>query len=129
MLIQYVLIAGVALVLVSFLRNRNAMRFQAGKKILLGLSVVACLVFIARPGLLSTVAGWLGVGRGTDLLLYALIIAFAFVAINTYLKFKDYEQRLAVVARKLAISEARLEMLAGGSGPGAASAPSTEDVR
>lgn len=128
MLIQYVLIAGVALVLVSFLRNRNAMRFQAGKKILLGLSVIACLVFIARPGLLSTVAGWLGVGRGADLLLYALIIAFAFVAINTYLKFKDYEQRLAVVVRKLAISEARLEMLAGGPGP-EASAPRSGDAR
>ena len=127
MLIKYVLIAGVALVLVSFLRNRNAMRFQAGKKILLGLFVVACLVFIARPGLLSTVAGWLGVGRGADLLLYALIIAFAFVAINTYLKFKDYEQRLAVVARKLAISEARLELLAGGSGE--APGPRTEDAR
>jgi len=117
MLIQYVLIAGVALVLVSFLRHRNAMRFQAGKKILLGVFVVACLVSIARPGLLSTVAGWLGVGRGADLLLYALIVAFSFVAINTYLKFKDYEERLNVVARRLAISEARLEATAGRAAP------------
>lgn len=109
MLIKFVLSAGVVLILVSFLRNRNAMRFQAGKKILLGLFVIACIVSIARPDLLSVVAGWLGVGRGADLLLYVLIIAFAFVAINTYLKFKDYEERLAVVARRLAISEARLE--------------------
>lgn len=113
MLIKFVLIAGVALVLVSFLKNRNAMRFQAGKKILLGAFVVACLVSIARPDLLTQVAGWLGVGRGADLLLYVLIIAFAFVAINTYLKFKDYEERLAVVARRLAISEARLEAATG----------------
>ena len=123
MLIQYVLIAGVALVLVSFLRNRNAMRFQAGKKILLGVFVVACLVSIARPGLLSTVAGWLGVGRGADLLLYALIVAFSFVAINTYLKFKDYEERLNVVARRLAISEARLEATVGRGGSTDLTAP------
>lgn len=109
MLIQLVLVAGVALVLVSFLRNRNATRFQAGKKILLGVFVIACLVSIAQPDLLSVVAGWLGVGRGADLLLYVLIIAFSFVAINTYLKFKDYDERLAVVARRLAISEARLD--------------------
>jgi len=109
MLIKLVLVAGVALVLVSFLRNRNAMRFQAGKKILIGLFVVACLLSIARPDLLSVVASWLGVGRGADLLLYVLIISFAFVAINTYLKFKDYEERLVVVARRLAISEARFE--------------------
>ena len=113
MLIKFLLVGGVALVLVSFLRNRNAMRFQAGKKILLGLFVVACLVSIARPDLLSVVAGWVGVGRGADLLLYVLIIAFAFVAINTYLKFKDYEERLAVVARQLAISQARLDVALG----------------
>ena len=109
MLIKYVLIGGVALVLVSFLRNRNAMRFQAGKKLLLAAFVVACTVSIARPDVLTRVAGWLGVGRGADLLLYVLIIAFSFVAINTYLKFKDYDERLALVARRLAISEAMLE--------------------
>ena len=127
MLIKLVLSAGVALVLVSFLRNRNAMRFQAGKKILLALFVIACLVSIARPDLLSTVAGWLGVGRGADLLLYVLIIAFAFVSINTYLKFKDYEERLAVVARRLAISEARLEAVTG-RGLGSVPPRSAEDL-
>jgi len=125
MLIQLVLVAGVALVLVSFLRNRNAARFQAGKKILLGVFVIACLVSIAQPDVLSVVAGWLGVGRGADLLLYVLIIAFSFVAINTYLKFKDYDERLAVVARKLAISEARLdaELARHGASGSPASAP------
>lgn len=109
MIIQFVLVAGVGLILVSFLRNRNAMRFQAGKKILLGLFLLACLVSIVRPDLLSVVARWLGVGRGADLLLYVLIVSFAYVTINVYLKFKDYEERLTLVARRLAISEARLE--------------------
>jgi hypothetical protein len=121
MLIKIVLIAGIVLVLVSFLRNRNAVRFQAGKKILLGLFVVACLCSIARPTLLSTVAGWLGVGRGADLLLYVLIIAFSFVAINTYLKFKDYEARMAVVARRQAIIEARLDAVGDALSEGPAS--------
>ncbi|NHC16430.1 DUF2304 domain-containing protein [Motilibacter deserti] len=114
MLIQYLLVAGVVIVLVSFLRNRNALRFQAGKKILFAVFLVACVVSIVRPSLLSTVADWVGVGRGADLLLYALIVAFAFVSINTYLKFKDYDERLTRLARQLAISEARLRVARGG---------------
>ena len=112
MLIQYLLVASVAVVMASFLRNRNAIRFQAGKKILLILFVVACLISIARPATLSTVAQWLGVGRGADLLLYTLVVAFAFVAINTYLKFKDYEAKISILARRLAIIEARFSSAA-----------------
>jgi len=128
MLIQYVLVAGVALIVVSFLRHRNAMRFQAGKKILLCAFIVACLVSIVRPQLLTTVAGWLGVGRGADLLLYALIVAFSFVTINIYLKFKDYEEQVTLIARRLAISEARLEAATRPGGSADAAEPLAGDV-
>lgn len=105
-IIQFLLVAGMALVVLSFLRNRNAARIQAGKKLIFALFVVACIVSVALPEMLTRVANAVGVGRGADLLLYAVVVAFAFVSLNTYLKFKDFEARVTVLARKLAIAEA-----------------------
>ena len=53
------------------------------------------------------VAHWLGVDRGTDLMLYALIIAFCFSTLNTYLRFKDLELRYARLARAIALEGAQ----------------------
>lgn len=109
MLIQVLLVTAIAVVVVSFLRNRNAMRFQAGKKLLFGLFVVGCLVAVVNPDGLTSVAHLVGVGRGADLILYGLVIAFVFVSLNTYLKFRDYEARLTRLARRLAIAESRAQ--------------------
>lgn len=106
MLIQFLLIAGILVVLLSFLRNRNALHFRAGKKLLFVLFVLASTVSVLRPDALTSVAGLVGVGRGADLLLYALIVAFAFVVINVYLKFRDNEDRMTLLARRIALLEA-----------------------
>ena len=106
MIIQLLLVLGIVVLIVSFLRNRNTMRFQAGKKVLFGAFVVLCILSVIQPELLSAIANAIGVGRGADLLLYLLVVAFAFVALNTYLKFKDMEERLTLLARRVAITEA-----------------------
>lgn len=105
-IIQLLLILGIVGVVASFLRNRNAARFQAGKKLLLAVFAVACIVSVMWPQLLTAVARAVGVGRGADLVLYALVVAFAFVSLNTYLKFKDMEARLTQLARAIAIEQA-----------------------
>jgi hypothetical protein len=106
LIVQLLLIAGLSTVVLSFLRNRNTARIQAGKKLLFGLFVIACIASVANPEMLTSVANAVGVGRGADLVLYGLVVAFAFVSLNTYLKFKDMEARVTVLARQLAISQA-----------------------
>lgn len=109
MVIQILLVVGLSALVALFLRNRNAMRFRAGKKLLalsFGLAAVLSVVF---PGILTWLAEAVGVGRGTDLLLYALVVAFFFVAMNTYLKFRDLEARNTRLARSIAILEAGLD--------------------
>ena len=61
----------------------------------------------AHPGLLaSTAAGYaLGVGRGTDLVLYLMVIAMGFLTLNTYLRFRSLEKKLTDLARTVAITE------------------------
>lgn len=107
MIIKLLLLVGLVVIGLSFLRNRNTMRFQAGKKIALAGFALLCLVSVANPEITNSLADLVGVGRGADLLLYVTVLGFLFVAVNTYLKFKDYDARLTRLARSLAIEQAR----------------------
>ncbi len=100
------MLLGLAAVLVSFLRNRNAVRFQAGKKVVLGGFALLCVVSVARPGVTDRLARAVGVGRGADLLLYLTVLGFLFVSLNSYLKFKDQDARFVLLVRQMAIEQA-----------------------
>lgn len=104
-IIKAILIFIVLALLIFFLENRNATRLKAGGKALFLLFIIGAIISIADPNLLNDIARPLGVGRGADLLLYALVLAFCFVTVNTYLKFKDYEQKIAKLTRELAIKK------------------------
>lgn len=108
MIIQPILVAALLVVFIWFLRNRNQARIRAGKKLAFALLVLAGVFAVVYPDALNTLANWLGVGRGADLLFYTLTVAFVFVTLNVYLKFKDHDERLAEIARHVAIEEAKL---------------------
>lgn len=60
---------------------------------------------IAFPSLTTTAARIVGVGRGADLLLYLLFVAFlAFVA-TAGRRYRELERQLTVLTRRLAIDE------------------------
>jgi hypothetical protein len=69
--------------------------------------VFAGVYAILRPDDTSVLAHWLGVDRGTDLMLYALVIVFIFTTLSTYMRFKDLELRYARLARAIALEGAR----------------------
>ena len=46
-----------------------------------------------------------GVGRGTDLLLYGLIVAFLGYTVTSYLRFRLIERRLTELTRQIALDE------------------------
>lgn len=103
MLIQFLLIIAVVLLLVLFLRHHGTTKTAAGVKIGFVLFMILGAVAVVRPQEVSRVAEFVGVGRGTDLMLYGLIVAFGFATINTYLRFKELELRYARLARAIAI--------------------------
>ncbi len=122
MIIKLLLIVALLAVAITFLRKRHATRFQAGKKLLFAVFVVLFVASVIQPDLTTRAAKLVGVGRGADLLLYVLVVAFLFASMNTYLKFKDLEVRLTQLTRQLAVSQAlrRDELAAAGGGPDAA---------
>ena len=99
------LLAGAALVL-FFLANRRKARAKAGVKIGFVLFVVFMVYAVIRPDDLTVVANALGVQRGTDLVLYALVMGFAFVTISTYVRFREQELRYSRLARSMALQNA-----------------------
>ncbi|MGL4305200.1 MAG: DUF2304 domain-containing protein [Mycobacteriaceae bacterium] len=101
--IQALLIIAVLALLLYLLSSRGTAKARAGVKIGFVVFVVLGIYAILRPDDTTRLAHWLGVDRGTDLMLYALIIAFGFTTISTYLRFKDIELRYARLARAVAL--------------------------
>jgi hypothetical protein len=105
--IQVLLILSVLTLLVYLLRSRTSTRTKAWVKVGYLLFVLAAVYAILRPDDTTVVANWLGVDRGADLIGYALIIAFVFTTLSTYLRFKEMELRYARLARAVALQGAR----------------------
>ena len=105
--IQVLLITSIIALLVYLLRSRRSVQSQAWVKVAFLFFVLAGVYAVLRPNDTTVVAHWLGVDRGTDLMLYALIIGFTFSTLSTYLRFKDLEVRYARLARAIAIDGAQ----------------------
>lgn len=107
-MIQILLLAAVLAALVLFVRRRHGVRMQAGKRMGLVVFAVLNVYAVLRPDDVTWVANRLGVGRGTDLVLYALVAAFVFGMLNFYLRFREMDRKFTELARTLAIREAEI---------------------
>lgn len=105
---QALLIVSVLALLVYLLRSRTSARSKAWVKVGYVLFVIAGIYAILRPDDTTVVANWIGVDRGTDLMEYILIVAFAFTTLSTYVRFKDVELKYAQLARAVALQNVRV---------------------
>lgn len=107
-LFQFLLIALIVLVAVLAVRFLPGERSLALKRIFAILFVVAAVLAIIFPNALTAVAHFLGVGRGTDLLLYVFVVmALLFAAAVVRAKARS-DARVTELARAVALMEARL---------------------
>lgn len=106
MLIQVLLVGSSVALLLLFLRKRGSAKTAASTKLAFVLFILFGIYAALRPGDVQAVATVLGVGRGTDLLLYALVVVFTFATLNAYLRFKEIELRYARLARAIALRQA-----------------------
>ena len=109
MIIQLVLIGAFIFLLGRFLSNPHSSQVRAGKKILGVLFTLAAIIVIAFPDLSNEVAHAVGVGRGADLLIYLVTVGFIFNSVNMYIKEKQDQKKLTMLARKVAILEANIK--------------------
>ena len=115
--IKLVLLAAGGVIAFYLARARGTARASAAVKLLfLGFLAFGAWA-VLRPDDVSAFARLLGVGAGMNLLLYALVVAFAFTTVSTYLRFKELEGRYVSLARVIALSGASAP-LTRGSAPG-----------
>lgn len=105
-MIKVLLLLAGAVLVAFFVANRRKARAKAGVKVGFVLFVVFMVYAVIRPDDLTWVANRLGVQRGTDLVLYALVMGFAFVTVSTWVRFREQELRYARLARTIALADA-----------------------
>ena len=105
-MIKFLLAPAVVLAVVLSLRARASLRGQARRKIMAAVTVVAGVVAVLFPGLLQGLADFVGVTRGTDLMLYGLALVIIYLVGSTSVRFREQEARLVRLARQVALAEA-----------------------
>lgn len=106
MWIQFLLIAAIVLLAAFMMRRTGADSHLAIRRILLGLFVLAAVLSVMFPQWLTWVAGIMGVGRGTDLLLYALVVMVLAFIYTQHRRNLALQRDVTLLARKIALLDA-----------------------
>ncbi|MEO7147115.1 MAG: DUF2304 domain-containing protein, partial [Terrimesophilobacter sp.] len=109
MIIQIILIVAILGIAFYFVRTTPSARHLALRRLLLSLALVCAIVVILAPGWLTAIAHFVGIGRGTDLLLYGLVVVFLMYAATEYKRTVQANRSITAIARELALTRAKLE--------------------
>ena len=103
MIIKVVLIAGIALA--AALMMRGPAHRQLALRRMFGISIAAVgVAAVAWPDLTTRAANLVGVGRGTDLVLYLAVLAFSFLSMALYQRIARLESNITQLTRELALT-------------------------
>lgn len=103
MIIKVLLILGIVGVVVFALRGSGSTATLAIRRLAGVTFAAAATVSIIFPDLVTWVAHRVNVGRGTDLVLYILVVVFLYVTIAIYQRLHRLELHLADLTRELAL--------------------------
>jgi hypothetical protein len=105
MIVKVLLIASVVAVSLWLLRgHRRGGRLALTR--LVGIGFAVCwVVAVLAPGSVTRLANLIGVGRGADLLLYGLIVAFMFTTVSLYQHIRHLNDTVSQLTREQALLE------------------------
>nr|WP_205708920.1 DUF2304 domain-containing protein [Kineococcus siccus] len=104
-MIQGLLVLALLVVGAVLVRSTADARHQAVRRILLVLLGLLAVTSVLVPQAVTWVAEALGVGRGTDLVLYGLVVAFLGFIASSYRRTRALEGKVAELTRRLALDE------------------------
>jgi len=106
---QWVLLAALVLAGVYLLKAKRSASQQAFRRLFILGAIFAGAGAVLNPDLTNVVAGWLGIGRGADLLLYSFVIFALFYVVHQYRRQLWQEKVTTDLARSLTLTRAALE--------------------
>jgi len=107
-LFQIIVILVALGIIVVVLGGKQTNAARAWKKITLCLLALGMSIAVIFPETTNNLAHLIGVGRGADLLLYVLTVAFIGYAVNSYLHRQRDEHVVHKLARRIALNEAQI---------------------
>lgn len=109
MWIQILLVVGVILAGIFLARPARGDSHLAVRRLFMLLFVIVAIVSIMFPQWLTWLANLVGVGRGADLLLYALVLAFLVTVATSYRHNVATNRKLTLLAREITLARAAAE--------------------
>jgi hypothetical protein len=107
-IIKVVLLAALAAAALVLVRGRRTALSLLVRRGLALAAIIAGAAAVLSPDTVTEIAGFVGVGRGTDLVLYLLCVAFLFVTIGLHLRLSEMHDKYVELARQLALHEAEV---------------------
>lgn len=107
MLIQLVVTFVAIAIIFMILFGKQTHTTRAWKKIALVALAITMIVVVFFPETTTQIAHFFGVGRGADLLLYLLTLAFISYAVNNYRHQQQDRDTINKLARKIALMDAK----------------------
>lgn len=104
MIIQVLLVVATLAVGWFALRQDGGGFHLAARRVVGAAVLLAGVLAVLWPDALTRVANVVGVGRGTDLLLYGLVVVFGLVSASLYGKVRDLEAHLTTLVREHALA-------------------------
>lgn len=93
-----------------FALSRVYLRFKERKLSYFGFSFwvfvwLAGLTIVFFPGLSSSFATFVGIGRGVDVILYASVIILFYLIFRIYIKMEDIQKQITTLTRSIALDQ------------------------
>ena len=121
--VKFLLVVAAVAALVVLFRHRSRVELRAGARVLAFFLFLVAIVSIIFPSVTQIAAEAVGVARGTDLLLYGLVVVYVLTTLGLYFRVREGDQRLLRLAREMALERAEREVP-----PSARSTAPHEDV-
>ena len=112
MAIKLLLIASALAALVWLIRAQNNSHRLLITRLAGFLVAGAWIVAVLYPDLLTQIGNAVGVGRGTDLLLYVLVVVFTFTTVGWYQRVRQLDEQVTQLTRSLALVEHQVTVAA-----------------
>jgi len=98
--IQLILVPFIIFIVVIYFMRLRSRLFD---RVLVLLIAAVSVVMIALPDSTQTIARWMGVGRGADLVTYIGLVGLSFFCMLLFSNLRETKQQLTAIAREVAI--------------------------
>ena len=106
MIIKVLLLGALAAATYTLMHGRRTALTLLVRRAIALLAILLGAVAVLFPGLVTQVANEVGVGRGTDLVLYVLCVTFLFTTIGLHMRLAAMHDKFVELSRRIALSEA-----------------------